>query len=110
MSTTTTKQEKQSKRKQQRPGELRKEAKRIETSRDNLKVRIRVKSATIKQLSGALDDTRNSREAWREKAEQWQREAKELDAEIERYINNQVKSDETIASLLEDIKKKARPC
>ena len=106
MSTTGTKKKKVSKRKQDRPGELRREAKRLEDSRDNLKERIRSKSAAIKKLGGALDDTRASREAWREKAERWQREARELDAEIEQHMKNQLKNDKTIAALLEDIKKK----
>jgi len=106
MNTTTTNEKNQSKRKKQHPGELKKEVKRITNSRDNLKEKNKDKSSTIKQLRGALDDTCNSRDAWRKKAEQKQREINELNTKTEQYINEQIKNDETIASLLEEIIKK----
>jgi chromosome segregation ATPase len=118
MSKTATKDKKQ------RPGELRREVKRIENSRDNLKKKSKDKSVTNKSLSGALDDTRKSRAGWRKKAEDreieieelnkkaedMQKELDELNAKVEQYMNEQIKSDETITSLLEDIKKKSRLC
>jgi len=100
MNTTATKPKKH------RPGDLRKEVKRIEGSRDNLKEKCRGKSTTIKRLTGALDDTNNSRKIWRKKAEQKECEINELQLEIDLFILNEVKKDEEIAHLLEELKKK----
>jgi septal ring factor EnvC (AmiA/AmiB activator) len=107
MSTTTTvtKIKKQSTNKKDRPGDIRKEAKRLESSRDNQKKKSKSKSVTIKRLNGALDDTSNSRDAWREKSKEKDREVKRLNTKIEQYADKEIRNDEVIASLLDEIKK-----
>lgn len=76
--------DKQTSKKVEGPRELRKKNKRLEISREVLKVRSRDKALKIKHLSGKIDDINESRERWQQSYEKAASRAKELEAELDK--------------------------
>ena len=84
MPTSVMTMDKQPLKKVEGPRDLRKKNKRLETSRDAIKVRIRDKALKIKHLSGKIDDINESRERWQQSYEKEVFRSKKLEAELDK--------------------------
>lgn len=96
---------KTSKKQKEQPGVLRKECKRILKSRNNLKDKNRKKANIIKKTKDQVIEVRKSRNHWQRKTEELKREVKSLSVKLEQYVDNEIKYNNEIATLREELKK-----
>lgn len=93
----------------EQPCVMRKRIERLQTSRDNLRIKYREQSSTIKKLNDSNFELKESRRKWREKSERLFFETQQLrenmkqvqtQSEQERQISSQLRLE------LENLKKK----
>ena len=73
-----------SKGKKETPGDIRKQKKRIEESRDSLKEKNREKRIQIKAQLGKVDDLKISRDLWRHRSEEYAKKINQLNQALEK--------------------------